>query len=110
MSERVAGRTPDSVTTLRATAYTSAPPYYTSTASGARASSYYTLAGRPDLPFGTIIYIPYFANVNGGYFIVQDRGGAINGVRTDLDVYLDSESECRSFGRRALTGCEIYYP
>ena len=109
LSSLVAGKTPNNVENLKATAYTSAPPYYAATYSGATASSYFTLAGRPNLPIGTIIYIPYFAGVNGGYFMVQDRGGAIDGVRADLDVYMGSEAECRAFGRRTLAGCEIYY-
>ena len=55
---------------------------------------------------GTILYIPYFANCpNGGWFIVQDRGGAISNNK--LDVYMNSYSECTAFGRRNLE-CYIY--
>lgn len=105
LGDMVQGITPR-VTTLNVSAYTAAPPYYTSTASGAKASSYYTVAAGPSVPMGTIIYIPYFASApNKGYFMVEDRGGAITNSR--LDIYMDTESECRSFGRRNLE-CYIY--
>lgn len=55
---------------------------------------------------GTIIYIPYFANKpNGGWFVVQDRGGAI--TNNKIDVYMSTYNECVSFGRRNLE-CYIY--
>lgn len=95
------------VTTMNVSAYTSAPPWYATTATGARASSWYTVAAGPSVPFGTVIYIPYFASQpNGGWFVVEDRGGAITNSR--LDIYMDTEAECRTFGRRNLE-CYIYY-
>lgn len=106
LSAMVEGVTP-TVTTMNVSAYTSAPPWYETTATGARASSWYTLAAGPSVPFGTIIYIPYFSSgPNGGWFVVEDRGGAITNSR--LDVYMDSEAECRTFGRRNLE-CYVYY-
>lgn len=102
----VEGATP-TVTTMNCSAYTSAPPWYETTATGARASSWYTLAAGPSVPFGTVIYIPYFASQpNGGWFVVEDRGGAITNSR--LDIYMDTEAECRTFGRRNLE-CYVYY-
>lgn len=106
LGDTVAGATP-TVTTMNVSAYTSAPPYYSATASGASASSWYTLAAGPSVPFGTVIYIPYFASSpNGGWFVVEDRGGAI--TNSKLDVYMDTEAECVSFGRRNLE-CYVYY-
>ncbi len=55
---------------------------------------------------GTVIYIPYFKNKpNGGWFVVQDRGGAISSNR--IDVFMGSHSQALQFGRRNLT-CYVY--
>lgn len=112
LSSAVEGMTP-TVVTLNASAYTastcgksSSDSSYGRTASGAMASSWYTVAAGSGYPIGTIIYIPYFANqANGGWFVVQDRGGAISNSR--IDIYMDTLGECQSFGRRNLE-CYIY--
>ena len=79
---------------------------YGRTASGAMASSWYTVAAGSGYKLGTVIYIPYFANKpNGGCFVVQDRGGAISNNK--IDIYMGSYSDCISFGRRNLE-CYIY--
>ena len=101
------------VRTLNASAYTASTcgkdpssPSYGITSSGAKATSWYTVAAGPSYPIGTIIYIPYFADkANGGWFVVQDRGGAIKDNK--LDVYMDTYNECEIFGRRNLE-CYIY--
>ena len=102
----VEGQTP-TVVTLNTTAYCAAScGGNTRTASGATASSWYTVAAGSAYPAGTVIYIPYFANKpNNGWFVVQDTGGAITNSR--LDIWMDSLSECTSFGRRNLE-CYIY--
>ncbi len=112
LSDTVAGRTPRQ-TTMNVSAYTASTcgksasdPSYGKTSSGARASSWYTVAAGPSIPIGTVVYIPYFANqANGGWFVVEDRGGAISNSR--IDVYMDTYSECVSFGRRNLE-CYVY--
>ena len=99
--------------TLNASAYTAATcgkapgsPGYGITSSGAAAKSYYTVAAGGAYPIGTVVYIPYFQNApNGGWFVVQDRGGAISNNR--IDIYFDSIGECRQFGRRNLE-CYVY--
>ncbi|MBR2786089.1 MAG: G5 domain-containing protein [Clostridia bacterium] len=114
LAARAEGRTPQ-VVTLNASAYTAstcdkAPgsPGYGITASGARATAWCTVAAGKGYPMGTIIYIPYFANKpNGGWFIVQDRGGAI--ANNKLDIYMDTYNECINFGRRNLE-CYVYVP
>ncbi len=79
---------------------------YGMTSSGNPASSWYTVAAGSAYPIGTVIYIPYFANQpNGGWFVVEDRGGAISNNR--IDIYMDTYSECVNFGRRNLE-CYIY--
>lgn len=114
LAARVEGKTP-SVVTLNASAYTAstcgkAPGSagYGRTASGAYASAWCTVAAGSGYPMGTIIYIPYFANMpNGGWFVVQDRGGAISNNK--LDIYMNTYNECISFGRRNLE-CYVYVP
>lgn len=100
------GKTPK-VVTLNTSAYCAAScGGNTRTSSGATASSWYTVAAGRGYPAGTVIYIPYFANKpNGGWFVVQDTGGAI--TNNHLDVWMDSMAECLSFGRRNLE-CHIY--
>lgn len=106
LASKVSGMTPK-VTTLNASAYCAAScGGNTKTASGATASAWYTVAAGKGYAIGTIIYIPYFANEpNGGWFVVQDRGGAISNNK--LDIFMSSYSECTSFGRRNLE-CYIY--
>ena len=71
------------------------------TASGAKASSWYTLAAGNGYKLGTVIYIPAFKNKpNGGWFVVQDRGGAISNSK--LDVYMGSHSAAIQYGRRSV--------
>jgi len=112
LAQKVTGITPV-VATLNASAYTAstcgkAPGSagYGRTASGAMASSWYTVAAGSGYPMGTVMYIPYFSNKpNGGWFVVQDRGGAISNNK--LDVYMGTYNECIQFGRRNLE-CYIY--
>ena len=100
------GKTP-TVVTLNTSAYCAAScGGNTRTSSGAIASSWYTVAAGSAYPAGTVIYIPYFANKpNGGWFVVQDTGGAI--TNSHLDIWMDSMAECLNFGRRNLE-CYIY--
>ena len=112
LAAKAANMTP-TVKTLNASAYTASTcdkspssPSYGITASGARATAWCTVAAGKGYPMGTIIYIPYFANKpNGGWFVVQDRGGAISNNK--LDIYFNTYNECINFGRRNLE-CYIY--
>lgn len=112
IAAKVAGKTPV-IKTMNTSAYTASTcgkspdsPGYGRTSSGAKASSWYTIAAGKAYPIGTVIYIPYFKNKpNGGWFVVQDRGGAISNNR--IDVYMGTYNECISFGRRNLE-CYIY--
>lgn len=100
LASSVSGSTP-SVSTKSVSAYTATG---NRTASGAWPSSGYTVAAGPSIPLGTVVYIPYFANyTNGGWFVVEDRGGAITDGH--IDVYMDTTAECINFGRRNL---EVY--
>lgn len=76
------------------------------TSSGAKATAWYTLAAGKGYPIGTIIYIPALSNKpNGGWFVVQDRGGAISNNK--LDVFCSTHNEALQFGRKNLE-CYIY--
>ncbi|SHE63249.1 3D (Asp-Asp-Asp) domain-containing protein [Seinonella peptonophila] len=47
------------------------------------------------IPLGTRLYIPGY-----GYGVAQDTGGAIKGHI--IDLFMDSEEECQSWGRRTV--------
>lgn len=112
LAKKVEGITPI-VKTLNTSAYTASTcgkspksKGYGVTASGAKASSWYTVAAGKAYPIGTVIYIPAMKNKpNGGWFVVQDRGGAISNNK--LDIYMSTYNECIQFGRRNLE-CYIY--
>ncbi|MCI8519564.1 MAG: hypothetical protein HFJ51_05850 [Clostridia bacterium] len=93
------------VKTLNASAYT-ASEGHEKTASGALAKAWYTVAAGKGYPMGTVVYIPYFKDQpNGGWFVVQDRGGAISNNK--IDIYMNTYNECITFGRRNIE-CYIY--
>lgn len=105
----VAGKTPR-VTTLNTSAYCACVRCTGKTngitSSGARAKEWYTVAAGSGYPIGTVIYIPALENKpNGGWFVVEDRGGAISNNR--IDIYMGSHGSAITFGRRNLE-CHIY--
>lgn len=112
LAKKVEGITPI-VKTLNTSAYTASTcgkkptdKGYGKTASGAMAKSWYTVAAGKGYPMGTVIYIPAMKNKpNGGWFVVQDRGGAISNNK--LDIYMSTYNECIQFGRKNLE-CYIY--
>ena len=114
LAKKVEGITPI-VKTLNTSAYTASTcdkkptdKGYGITASGARVKSWYTVAAGKAYPMGTVIYIPALKNKpNGGWFVVQDRGGAIKNHK--LDIYMSTYNECIQFGRKNLE-CYIYVP
>lgn len=76
------------------------------TSSGTIAKEWYTVAAGSAYPIGTVIYIPALAGKpNGGWFVVEDRGGAISNNR--LDIYMGSHASAILFGRKNLE-CYIY--
>ena len=69
------------------------------TASGAKATQWHTVAAGKEYKLGSIIYIPSLNDKpNGGWFVVQDRGGAISSEK--LDIYMDNHSEALQYGRK----------
>ncbi len=76
------------------------------TSSGAPAKEWYTIAAGAGFPVGTVVYIPALANKpNGGWFVVEDRGGAISNNK--IDIYMGSHAAAIQFGRKTLE-CYIY--
>ena len=110
LAASVEGRTPN-IVNMNASAYCSCLSCCGKTngitASGAKATAWYTLAAGKGIPIGTIVYIPALSNTaNGGWFVVQDRGGAISNNR--IDIYMGSHGEAINFGRKNLQ-CYLYY-
>jgi len=104
LAKKVAGITP-TVKTFNTSAYCSCSKCCGKTngitASGAKATAWYTVAAGKGYKIGTVIYIPALKNKpNGGWFVVQDRGGAISNSK--LDVYLGSHSAALQYGRKNL--------
>ena len=111
LAKKVEGKNPV-VRTLNASAYCACTKCCGKsngiTASGAKATAWYTVAAGKGYPLGTIIYIPALKNKpNGGWFVVQDRGGAISDNK--LDVFCSTHNEALQFGRKNLE-CYIYVP
>lgn len=110
MADKVRGITPK-VATLNASAYCACYKCCGSssngtTASGEKATAWYTVAAGSGYPLGTIIYVPSLSGTaNGGWFVVQDRGGAIS--NGNIDLFVGSHSEALNFGRKNLE-CYIY--
>ncbi len=79
-----------------------APYDGSTTASGTTPRANHTIAASASYDFGTTVYIPYFSSSsNSGIFVVEDRGGAIQGNR--IDIYYSTHQEALEFGRRTLT-------
>ena len=73
----------------------------TITASGTTPTANRTVAASSNFAFGTKLYIPGFKDSgSGGIYLVEDRGGAIQGNR--IDVYFNSHSEALTFGKRTM--------
>ena len=78
------------------------------TASGKMATAWHTVAAGKGYPIGTIIYIPALVDKpNGGWFVVEDRGGAISNEK--MDVFFNTHEEAIQFGRKSLDAY-IYIP
>ena len=89
-----------SKTTLRATAYThTGNPMST----GKYPTPGYVAVDPDEIPYGTKMYI---VSADGrfvyGYAIAADTGGFIYGNRADMDLFMDTHSECVNFGRRDI--------
>lgn len=83
----------------KATAYSAAAGARTST--GKTAQVGYVAVDPNVIPYGTELYI---VSADGtktyGYAVAEDTGGAMRSGRVLVDLYMDTESECYSWGRR----------
>ncbi len=90
-----------SVKTLRATAYTHTG---NRCSTGVWPEPGYVAVDPKEIPYGTKMYI---VSADGkyhyGYAIAADTGGFIHGNRTDMDLFMDTKSQCINFGRRNIT-------
>lgn len=79
-------------------------PEYGITYSGNYVKPYHTIAAGPEVPIGTRVYIPYFANwPNKGIFVVDDRGGGIK--YRCIDIFNPDTKWVKEFGVKYL---EVY--
>lgn len=111
LMKRAAGRKPRSLT-VNATAYCPCVICCGKTngitASGKKAQAYHTIAASRRYPFGTIIYIDAMKNTpSAGWYIVEDRGGAIQ--ENKIDIFYNTHGEALRFGRRYLNAV-VYLP
>lgn len=109
LSKRVEGMTPE-VRNLNTSSYCACEECCGKTdgitASGAKATTWHTVAAGKGYKMGTIIYIPALSDKpNQGWFVVEDRGGAISDEK--LDIYLDTHSEAQQYGRKHVE-CYIF--
>lgn len=86
------------VLTMEATAYTHQPGdrWYNKTASGLPTFVGMVAVDRNVIPLGTVLYVEGY-----GIAIAGDVGGAIKGL--DIDLYFNTPTEVRNFGRRNKT-------
>ena len=89
-----------SVINAKATAYC-IPGGITST--GKRAQTGYIAVDPKEIPYGTEMYI---VSADGqyvyGYCIAADTGSYIYDVDWTVDLYMNSEAQCRTWGRRDI--------
>ena len=89
-----------SVKTLRATAYTHTG---NRCSTGVWPEVGYIAVDPKEIPYGTKMYIVSAdGRYNYGFAIAADTGGFIKGDRTDVDLFMDTESQCLTFGRRDI--------
>ena len=83
-----------------ATAYTGGG----TTASGAAARVGLVAVNPRQIPYGSKLYIVADDGTVYGYCTAADTGGFVtNGSGTLVDLYMDSEAQCRQWGRRNVT-------
>jgi 3D (Asp-Asp-Asp) domain-containing protein len=87
---------------VESTGKTTNDPLYGVTASGEYVKELHSVACPRSIPFGSTVYIPYFAEKadDDGVYVCVDRGGAITDGR--IDVYTADLTDAITFGRREL--------
>ena len=89
---------------VEATAYSGDTITATGTVPRRNPNGLSTIAVDPNvIPLGTKVYVEGY-----GYAVAEDTGGAIKS--NIIDLFLNSKSECRSWGRRNVNLYVIAYP
>ncbi|MBO7217287.1 MAG: G5 domain-containing protein [Clostridia bacterium] len=90
-----------SVKTLKATAYTHTG---NRCSTGVWPEPGYVAVDPKEIPYGTKMYIVSSdGRYNYGYAIAADTGGFIHTSSTDIDLFMNTRSQCINFGRRDIT-------
>lgn len=90
-----------SVKTLKATAYTHTG---NRCSTGVWPEPGYVAVDPREIPYGTKMYIVSSdGRYNYGYAIAADTGGFIYTSSTDIDLFMNTKSQCINFGRRDIT-------
>lgn len=77
-------------------------------ASNKKCVSNHTIAAGSKYPLGTVMYIPELSNTqSGGWYEVEDRGGAISNSR--LDIFFDTHEEAIQYGVKNVEAY-VYLP
>lgn len=91
--------------TVEATAYTD--HYGNKCSTGVKPQTGYIAVNPKVIPYGTKMFI---VSADGkyvyGYAVAADTGGFVNSRPNNVDLFFDTQSECRNFGRRNVV---IYF-
>lgn len=86
------------VITGKAAAYTAAPG--SKTASGRTVKPGYVAVNPNQIPYGSELWIVSTDGIVYGYAIAADTGGFVNKGKFTVDLFMNTESECRQWGSR----------
>lgn len=86
------------IITGKAAAYTAAPG--SKTASGRAVKPGYIAVNPNQIPYGSELWIVSTDGIVYGYAIAADTGGFVNKGKFTVDLFMNSESECRQWGSR----------
>lgn len=86
------------IITGKAAAYTAAPG--SKTASGRTVKPGYVAVNPNQIPYGSELWIVSTDGIVYGYAIAADTGGFVNKGKFTVDLFMNTESECRQWGSR----------
>ncbi len=86
------------IITGKAAAYTASPG--SRTASGRTVKPGYIAVNPNQIPYGTKLWIVSTDGIVYGYAIAADTGGFVNKGKFTVDLFMNTESECRQWGSR----------
>ena len=86
------------IITGKASAYTASPTAKTSTGRTVKAG--YVAVNPKQIPYGSELWIVSTDGIVYGYAIAADTGGFIHKGKFTVDLFMNTESECRQWGTR----------